>query len=97
MFLEDSPMRQRLVKSSCLHLTFTGEVKVTQGSTHSRHDLLELLLLLVSKVVLFLIVALVARVVLVGIVILVGEVELLPLGAVGDDVGGVTALEAAPG
>jgi hypothetical protein len=48
-------------------------------------------------VVLFLVVALVARVVLVGVVILVGEVELLPLGAVGDDVGGVTALEVAPG
>jgi hypothetical protein len=58
---------------------------------------LELLLLLVSKVVLFLVVALVARVVLVGVVILVGEVEFLPLGAIDDDMGGVTALEAAPG
>jgi hypothetical protein len=30
-----------------------------------------------------------------GVVVLVGEIELLPLGAVGDEVGGVTALEAA--
>jgi hypothetical protein len=45
---------------------FTREVKVTQGSTHSRHDLLELLLLLVSEAVLLLVVALVAGVILVG-------------------------------
>jgi hypothetical protein len=31
-----------------------------------------------------------------GVVVLVGEIELLPLRAVGDEVGGVTALEAAP-
>jgi hypothetical protein len=46
--------------------------------------------------VLLLVVALVARVVPVGVVILVGGVELLPLGAVGDKVGGVATLEAAP-
>jgi type IV secretory pathway TrbL component len=59
------------------------------------HDLLELLLL-VSEAVLLLILAL-AVVVPVGIIILVGGVELLPLGAVGDKVGGSTTLEAAPG
>jgi hypothetical protein len=33
---------------------------------------------------------------LVVVVVLVGGVKLLPLGTVGDEVGGVTALEAAP-
>jgi hypothetical protein len=47
-------------------------------------------------VVLLLIITLVARVVLVGVVVLVGGVKLLPLGAVGDEVGGIAALEAAP-
>jgi hypothetical protein len=66
------------------------------------HDLLELPLLLISEAILFA-VALVARVVLVGVVvlvtvvILVGGVKLLPLGAVDDEVDGVTTLEAAPG
>jgi hypothetical protein len=72
-----------------------GELEVTEGSTHLGHHLLELLLLLVPGAVLLLIVAL-AIVVLLGVVILVGGVELLPLGAVGDEVGGVTALEVAP-
>jgi hypothetical protein len=44
--------------------------------------------------VLLLIIAL-AIVIPVGVVVLVGGVELLPLGAVGDEVGGVAALEAA--
>jgi hypothetical protein len=48
-------------------------------------------------VVLPLIVSLIAGVVLIGVVVLVGGVELLPLGAVDDEVGGVTALEATPG
>jgi hypothetical protein len=56
---------------------------------------LELLLLIVPEAVLHLVVAL-AVVVLVGVVILVRGVELLPLGAVSDEVGGVTALKAAP-
>jgi hypothetical protein len=47
--------------------------------------------------VLLLIVALVARVIPVGVVILVGGVKLLPLRANGDEVSGVTALEAALG
>jgi hypothetical protein len=46
-------------------------------------------------VVLLLIIAL-AIVVPLGVVILVGGVELLPLGGVGDEVGGVATLEAAP-
>jgi hypothetical protein len=71
------------------------EVEVTEGCTHSGHHLLELLLLLVTEAVLLLVVAL-AIVVLLGVAILVGGVNLLPLGAVGDEVGGVAALEAAP-
>jgi hypothetical protein len=74
-----------------------GEVKIAEGCTRSGHDLLELLLLLlVLEAVLLLIVAL-AVVVPLGVVILIGGgVKLLPLRAVGDEVGGVAALEAAP-
>jgi hypothetical protein len=73
-------------------------VKVADGSTRSRHHLLELLLLLlfVLEAVLLLVIAL-AVVVPLGVVVLVrGAVELLPLRAVGDEVGGVGALEVAP-
>jgi hypothetical protein len=59
------------------------------------HDLLELLL--VSEVLLLLVVALVAGVIPVGVVKLVGGVKLLSLMAVGDELGGVAALEVAPG
>jgi hypothetical protein len=72
-----------------------GEVEVAEGGTRLGHHLLELLLLLVPKAVLLLVVVL-AVVVPLGVVILVGGVELFPLGAVGDEVGGVAALEAAP-
>jgi hypothetical protein len=72
-----------------------GEVEVAEGGTHSGHHLLKLLLL-VPKAVLLVALALVAGVILIVIVILVGGVELLPLGAIGDEVGGVAALEAAP-
>jgi hypothetical protein len=58
------------------------------------HDLLKLLL--ISKVVLVLAIALVLGVIPDGVVVLVGGIELLPLGAAGDEVGGVAALEAAP-
>jgi hypothetical protein len=64
------------------------------------YDLLELLLVVVvvvSKAILPLVVTLVAGVVPVGVVILVGGAELLPIGAIDDEVSGVTALEAAPG
>jgi hypothetical protein len=72
-----------------------GEVEVAEGGTHSEHYLLELLLL-VPKVVLLLVVAL-AVVIPLGVAVLVGGgVELLPLEAVDDEVGGVAALEAAP-
>jgi hypothetical protein len=47
--------------------------------------------------VVLLLFTLVAGVVPVGIVILVGGVKLLPLGAIGDEMSVVTALEAAPG
>jgi hypothetical protein len=74
-----------------------GEVEVTEGGTRSRHHLLELLvLLLVFEVVLLLTLVLVAGVVPVVVVVLIGGVKLLLLGAVSDEVGGVTALEAAP-
>jgi hypothetical protein len=72
------------------------EVEVVEGSTRSGHHLLELLLLRVPEAVL-LTLALVTGVILVVVVVLVeGGVELLPLGAVDDEVGGVTTLEAAP-
>jgi hypothetical protein len=76
----------------------TREVKVTQGSTRSGHDLLELLLLLIPEAALLLVVALVTGVVpvVVVVVVLVGRVELLPLRTVGDEVSGVAALEADP-
>jgi hypothetical protein len=72
-----------------------GEVEVAEGCTRSGHHLLELLLL-APEVVLLLALALVTGVVPVVVVILVGGVELLPLGAVSDKVGGVAALEATP-
>jgi hypothetical protein len=75
----------------------TGEVEVAEGSTRSGRHLLELLLpLLVPEAVLLLALALVTGVTLVVIVVHVGGVELLLLGAVGDEVGSVAALEAAP-
>jgi hypothetical protein len=73
-----------------------GEVEVAEGGTRSGHHLLELLLLLVPEAVLLLALTLVAGVVSIVVVVLVGGVDFLPLGAVGDEVGGVTALEAAP-
>jgi hypothetical protein len=54
-------------------------------------DLLELLVVVVSEAVLVLVVTLVA------IVVHVGGVNLLPLGAIGDELSGVTKLKAAPG
>jgi hypothetical protein len=75
-----------------------GEVEVAEGCTCSGHHLLEpLLLLLIPEAVLLLALTLVVGVVPVVVVVLVGGgVELLPLGAVGDEVGGVAALKAAP-
>jgi hypothetical protein len=55
-----------------------------------------LLLVLVSEAVLLIVVTLIARVVPVGVVVLVGGVKLLALGAIGDEVSGVTALKATP-
>jgi hypothetical protein len=72
-----------------------GEVKVTKGCTRSGHHLPKLLLLLVPEAVLLLTLSLVARVIPVVVVVLVGGVKLLHLGAVGDEVGCVTALEPA--
>jgi hypothetical protein len=72
------------------------EVEVAESSTRSGHHLLKLLLLVVPEVVL-LALALITGVILVVVVLLVGGGdELFPLGAVGDEVGGVAALEAAP-
>jgi hypothetical protein len=73
-----------------------GEVEVAEGGTRSGHHLVELLL--VPEAVLLLALALVAGVVpiVVVVLVLVGGVGLLPLRAVGDEVGGVAALEAAP-
>jgi hypothetical protein len=74
-----------------------GEVKVTEGGTRLGYYLLDLLLVVVvPEAVLILVIALVAGVIPVVVVALVGGVELLPLGIVGDEVGGVAALEVAP-
>jgi hypothetical protein len=60
------------------------------------HDLLELLLL-ISEAVLLLVITLIASVILIIVVVVhVGGVELHPLGAIGDEVGSVAALEVAP-
>jgi hypothetical protein len=58
------------------------------------HGLLDVLLHVVAEAILLLVVIVFAVVILVGVV-LIGVVVLLPLGAVGDEVGGVTTLEAA--
>jgi hypothetical protein len=76
-------------------LIVAGEVEVAEGCTHLGHHFLELLLL-VPEAVLLLALAFVTGVVSVVVVVLVGGVELLPLRVVGDEVGGVAALEAAP-
>jgi hypothetical protein len=74
------------VKSPVLRLGLSSSLEM--------NHLLELLL--IYEAVLLLIIALVVVIPL-GVVVLVGGgVELLPLGAVGDEVGGVTALETAP-
>jgi hypothetical protein len=74
-----------------------GEVEVTEGGTRSGHHLLELLLLVVvPEAVLLLALTLVAVIVPVVVVVLVGGVKLLPLGVVGDEVGGVSVLKTAP-
>jgi hypothetical protein len=75
-----------------------GEVEVAEGSTRSGHHLLELLLLLllVPKAVFLLALVLVTGVISVVVLVLVGGVELLPLDAVDDEVGGVAALDVAP-
>jgi hypothetical protein len=72
------------------------EVDVAEGSTRSGYHLLELLFLVVPEVVLLLTLALVTGVVPIVVVVLVGGVKLFPLGPVGDEVGGVAALETAP-
>jgi hypothetical protein len=72
-----------------------GEVEVAEGCTRSGHHLLELLLL-IPEVILLLTLALVAGVIPIVVVVLIGGVKLLPFGAVGDEVGGVATLKAAP-
>jgi hypothetical protein len=75
----------------------TEEIEIVEGSTRSVYHLLKLLLLVVPETVLLLTLALVAGVVLIVVVVLIGGVDLLPLRAVGDEVGGVIALEEAIG
>jgi hypothetical protein len=85
-----------LLALDLLILLVTGEVQVTQGSTCSGRDLLELLLLLLAPEAVLLLVVALAVVVPLDVVILIRLVELLPLGAVDHVVGGVTALKASP-
>jgi hypothetical protein len=82
-----------------LNLLWAGEViaretMVAKGNTRLGQHLLKLLLLIPEAVLL--VIALVAGVIPIVVVVLVGGVDLLPLGALSDEVGGVTALEAAP-
>jgi hypothetical protein len=75
----------------------TGEVDVTEGCTCPGHHLLELLLLLLVPEAVFILIVVLVVVVPLGVVVHVGGgVEFLPLGAVGDEVGGVVALKTAP-
>jgi hypothetical protein len=99
---DESSLTSESVKSPVLRLGLSSSSELEESSLEklrslrAAHHLLELLLLLVPEAVLLLVVVL-AVVVLLGVVILVGGgVEFLPLGAVDDEVGGVTTLEAAP-
>jgi hypothetical protein len=92
------------VKSSVLCLRFSTSSELEKSSLEKPwllraahalgQHLLELLLLIPEAVLL--VIALVAGVIPIVVVVLVGGVDLLPLGALSDEVGGVTALEAAP-
>jgi hypothetical protein len=73
-----------------------GEVEVTEDNTRSGYHLLELFLLLVPGAVLLLALTLIVGVILIVRVVLVGGVKLLLFGVVGDEVDGVTVLEAGP-
>jgi hypothetical protein len=96
-------MRHNPVKSPFLHLAFSSSSELKESSLEkskllkAAHDLLELLLLPIFEAFVLLVVTLVAGVILVGVVVLIGGVKLLPLGAVGDKVGGVAALKVALG
>jgi hypothetical protein len=85
-----------LCLSSLMDPTTAHMILVVEGCTRSGHHLLELLLLFVPEAVLLVVIALIAGVVPVVVVVLAGVVKLLPLGAVSDEVSGVTTLEAAP-
>jgi hypothetical protein len=102
---DDLPREAKVGEVICLTLgplillraggVIAREVEVAKGGTRSRDHLLKLLLLVLESVLL-LVLTLVAGVILVVVVVLVGGVKLLPFGTVGDEVGGVTALKAAP-
>jgi hypothetical protein len=105
MCRDDLPMRQRPVKSPVLRLGRSSSSELEESSleksrslsaAHARDIIFWNFFFLSPKRYFFLALALVTGVVPVVVVVLVGGVELLPLDAVGDEVGGVTALEAAP-
>jgi hypothetical protein len=99
-------MRQRLVKSPVLCLGFSSSSELEEPllensrslrAAHARDIIFWNFFFLSPKRYFLLAHALVAGVIPVVVVVLVGGgVELLPLGTVGDEVGGVAALEAAP-
>jgi hypothetical protein len=101
------PVRQRPVKSPVLCLVLSSSSELDESSLEKSRSLRVSQLgtsssgtssssSFVPEAVLFLVVAL-AVVVSLGVVVLIrGGVKLLPLGAVGDEVGDVTALEAVP-
>jgi fatty acid desaturase len=107
MFLEDLPLRKRPVKSPFLDLAFSSSSELEESSLEKSKSLRAahaqdmifwiffFFFFFFFKAALLLVVALVAGVISVGVVIFVEGVELLPLEAVDDEVGGVTALKAA--
>jgi hypothetical protein len=107
MCRDDLPMRQRLVKSPILRLVLSSSSELDESSleksrllsaAHTQDIIFWNFFFFIPEAVLLLALALVVGVVPVIVVVLVGGggVKLLPFRAVGDEVGGVTALEAAP-
>jgi hypothetical protein len=95
------------VKSSVLRLGLSSSSELEESSLEKSRSLRAalardiifpelFLFLLVPEVILLLVVTLAVVVPLSVVVLVGGGVELLPLGAVNDKVGGVTALKAAP-
>jgi hypothetical protein len=103
---EALPMRQRAVKSPVLRLGLSSSSELEESSleksrslraTHARNIIFYNFFFFLSPEQYFFLFVTLAIVVPLGVVVLVGGgVELLSLGTVGDEVGGVFALKAVP-